>query len=168
VTTRLPPTRMPLLLLLTGSAVAASASSAPVLTLALMKVMKASDGHESFALAERVRPGETLLQQAVLKSQVALKGGHIVVPVPANTRYQPGSATSVVGLSTDFSADSGKTFSEVPMRAVKVEVTGADGKVSTVLRQVPVPQNEYTTVRWTVHALPAASVTTVSFRVLVN
>ncbi len=138
--------------------------AAPSLTLSLLKVGSVTEdgkAKEVLSPATSVRPGDLLVQRAVLSSEKALVSGHIVVPVPKNTRYLANSTLTVPGLSSDFSADGGKTFSEAPTRTVKVEG-------STQTKVVPVPQGEYTTVRWTVRSVPAGASTTVSFRVVVN
>ena len=137
--------------------------AAPTLELRLMKIGTVTENgkvKELLTPATTVKPGDLLLQRAVLTSEKALISGHIVLPVPKNTHYLAGSAQNVTGLVTDFSADGGKTFSELPMKTVKVEG-------STQTKLVPVPPVEYTTVRWTVKAVPAGSVT-VNFRVVVN
>lgn len=138
--------------------------AAPSLTLTLLKVGSVTEGgkaREVLSPASSVKPGDLLVQRAVLSSEKALVSGHIVVPVPKNTRYLANSALTVPGLVSDFSADGGKTFSGAPTRTVKVE-GGTQTKV------VPVPQDEYTTVRWTIETVPAGASTTVSFRVVVN
>ncbi len=138
----------------------------PALNLNLMKVTVVTrDGVRSDVLspAEKVNPGDILLQRATLSTDRALKGGHIVVPVPRNTHFLAGSATTFKDLTLEYSADGGKTYSVRPMKTVTVT---EDGK--SVTRQVAVPANEYTTVRWTVNTLAAGSDVTVDYRVAVD
>jgi len=149
-----------LLLTLSGLALAA-----PTLNLSLMKVITVvKDGVKSETLspADKVMPGDTLMQRATLRTDKALKGGHIVLPVPKNTRYLPGTASTFQDLTLDYSAD-GKTFSAKPMKAVTVTENG-----KTVQKQVMVPENEYTALRWTVVSLPKDATVTVNYRVSVN
>jgi len=141
------------------------ALAAPTLNLSLMKVTSVTkDGvkSETLSAADKVTPGDTLLQRATLKTDKALKGGHIVLPVPKNTRYLSGTASTFKDLTLDYSAD-GKSFSAQPMKTVTVTENG-----KAVSKQVPVPENEYTALRWTIVTLPKDAVVTVGYRVSVN
>jgi len=153
---------LPLLTLTTATI----ALAAPTLNLSLMKVTAVTTNgvrSETLAPADKVTPGDTLLQRATLKTDKALKSGHIVLPVPKNTRYLSGTASTFKDLSLDYSADGGKTYSVQPMKTVTVTENG-----KTVQKQVPVPENEYTALRWTIVTLPKDAAVTVSYRVSVN
>jgi len=154
------PTLALLALTLSGLALAA-----PTLSLSLMKVATVTkEGVKSEVLvpADKVTPGDILLQRATLRSDKALKGGHIVLPVPKNTRFLSGTASTFQDLKIDYSAD-GKAFSAQPMKTVTVTENG-----KAVQKQVLVPPNEYAAVRWTVISLPKDAEVTVSYRVTVN
>lgn len=142
-----------------------TALAAPTISLNLMKVtttVKDGVSLDSLSAADKVMPGDVLLQRATLRTDKALKAGHVTLPVPKNTRYVAGSLSTFKDMTAEFSAD-GKTFSLKPMKTVTVTENG-----KTVQKQVAVPPNEYTALRWTVPTLPAGSEITVGFKVTVN
>ncbi len=155
------------LLTLSGLALAATVNpNSPTLSLSLMKVtVVTKDGvkQEVLSPADKVNPGDMLLQRATLRSPRALKNGNIILPVPKNTRFLSGTASTFKDYKMDFSADSGKTFSAQPTKTVTVTENG-----KSVTKQVPVPETDYTSVRWNVTSLPAGGEVTVDFRVAVN
>jgi hypothetical protein len=147
-------------------ALCSAAVAAPTLALHLMTVTAVTQNgvaHDVLIPGKNVRPGETLQQNATLRTDQLIRGGHITLPVAANTHYLPGSASVVTGLTLEFSADNGKTFSAEPMKTVTVTENG-----KSVQKIVPVPENEYSTVRWTVATLKAGGEINVSYRATVN
>ena len=157
---------LPILSSVVLSGFALAATSAPTLSLSLMKVtVVTKDGVKQDVLssADKVNPGDVLLQRATLRNARALKNGRIVLPVPKNTSFLAGTASTYENLKMDFSIDAGKNYSEKPTRTVTVTENG-----KTVSREVLIPPNEYTNVRWSLSNLPAGSELTVGFRVTVN
>ena len=154
------------LLTLSGLAFAATVNpNSPTLSLSLMKITVVTrDGmkQEVLSPADKVNPGDMLLQRATLRSPKALKNGNIILPVPKNTRFLSGTASTFQDYKLTFSADS-KTFSEKPMKTVTVTEAG-----KSVTKSVPVPENEYVSARWNITSLPAGGEVTVGFRVAVN
>lgn len=150
-----------------GVAVLSSAAlAAPTLTVSILNISSVTkDGVKAEVLTPTttVHPGEVLMQRAVLKTDKALVNGRVTLPLSANTRYLPGSASVIPGTVLDFSADGGKTFSLKPLKTVTVTENG-----KTVEKTVPVPEAEYNALRWTITLAPPGSETVVSYRYQVN
>lgn len=149
-----------------GAASLSSALAAPNLVLSLLKVSFTTvNGVKSETLTEtkQVKPGELLVQRAVLHTDRSIVNGYITLPIPANTHYLAGTASTIGSSQPEFSADGGKTFSTHPMKTVTVTENG-----KSILKTVPVPENEYSTLRWTVPTLPNGQEVSVSYRLAVN
>jgi uncharacterized repeat protein (TIGR01451 family) len=98
---------------------------------------------ERFAETTEARPGQTVEYRLFVEnvSEQTLPAGIVTVlgPVPDGTEYVPNSATpSSETLLAEYSADSGRTFSEPPV----IIGTGENRRVAD--------QTSYDTIRWTV------------------
>lgn len=118
-----------------------------------------TDGKETFAAADKARPGDVLEYRAVYTNDGRTAVNHLdaTLPVPTGLEYLPKSAAPAVVLaSTD-----GKSFAPVPL--LRKERT-ADGR--EVVREVPL--SEYRALRWTVGTLAAKESRTVRARMRVT
>jgi hypothetical protein len=148
------------------AALSSAALAAPTLTVSILNITSVTkDGVKSEVLTptKTVHPGEVLMQRAVLKTDKALVNGRVTLPLSANTRYLPGSASVLPGTVLDFSADGGKTFSLKPLKTVTVTENG-----KTVEKTIAVPESEYNALRWTITQTAPGSETIVSYRYQVN
>ena len=143
-----------------------SALATPSLVLTLLKFSSTTvDGVEieTLTVTKEVSPGELLVQRAVLRTDRFIVNGHITLPIPANTHYLAGTASTAGTSQPEFSADGGKTFSAHPIKTLTVTENG-----KSVQKTVPVPENEYSTLRWIVPTLPSGQDVSVSYRLAVN
>ena len=151
-----------LLVLLVLGGVGLAAPSLSLQLDAVTVVTRDGKSTEVMTPAKAVRPGDVLLQTAKPTTDKPVRNAHITVPVPKNTSYVAGSALVADGLIVTFSAD-GKAFSAAPTKTVTVAENG-----KTVTKVVPVPQNEYVAVRWTIASLTPAQKLSLTYRVRVN
>ena len=159
-------TRRFLTALTLGAASVGNALATPGLVLTLLKVSSTTAGgvkSETLTETKKVNPGELLMQRAVLHTDRLIVNGHITLPIPANTHYLTGTASTTGTSQPEFSADGGKTFSAHPMKTINVTENGKN-----VQKTVPIPENEYSTLRWTVSTLPSGQEVSVSYRLAVN
>ena len=111
----------------------------------------------------KVVPGDRILYsvEIVNKGDQEARNPVAFGPIPAGTRFVPGTATHQDGLRIEYSIDGGKTYAASPT----VTTTGKDGKPQTV----PAPVDRYTTLRWTwIGSLPAGAKEAVSYQVEVR
>jgi len=111
----------------------------------------------------KVAPGDRILYSVAIVNQGDKEARNPVAfgPIPAGTRFVPGTATQNPQLKVDFSIDGGKTYSPSPT----LTVAAKDGKPQTV----PAPVDRYTTIRWTwITSLPAGAKDAVSYQVEVR
>ena len=150
------------------------AASGLVLELKSYKVEKVKDPEgnlvEKLVPAVEVAPGDIV--QWVLKarneSEGPLKGVVLVIPVPPQTKYVEGSATPLrlgtTVITPEFSYDGGQTYGKPPLKKkVKVVVQGKE-----VIKEVVVPPEQYTHVRWVLPELPPGHQVEVSIRTVVR
>ena len=137
------------LLLLASAFAQESTPVAVTLEAYLVTSVTAEDGtvKETFAAADEARPGQTVEYrvQVVNGSEETLPVGTVVVtgPVPGATFYLAGTAgQSANSHKTEFSADGGESFSELP---VMITVTNDAGNDEEVI----VDPAEFSAVRWT-------------------
>ncbi|MFC4637512.1 hypothetical protein [Deinococcus hohokamensis] len=116
------------------------------------------------AMPKSIRPGDLLIEEVTARntSRGLLRGATVNLPVPRGTVYA-GEATSGGAVRTLFTVD-GKTFGEAPLKR-KVAVT-ENGKA--VQKEVTIPPNEYTGVRWVIGAIKPDESLKLSFRVTVK
>jgi len=118
------------------------------------------------ASPKTVLPGDVLREEVTVVNVAgkAVRNPVITVPVPKGTVYVTSSATaSGERWNTQYSTDSGKSYSATPMKTVTVTENG-----KTVTKQVAASASEYTNVRWMLTQLNAAESLKLSFRVRVN
>ncbi len=162
---------------LLGTTAAAQQSAATVKTAPAVKVTLTQDQIKTttvdgkatesvIASPKTVLPGDVLREEVTVANVVgkAVKSPVISVPVPKGTVYVASSATpSGDRWNTQYSVDSGKSYSATPMKTVTVTENG-----KSVTKQVAAPASEYTNVRWMITQLNADESLKLSFRVRVN
>lgn len=121
---------------------------------------------EEFQQADTARPGQIVEYRVVVTniSGETLAAASVAVtgPVPANTIYIDGTATTSDAYRTEFSADGGAAFSIPP---VMIMVTNDDGEEEEVIADPA----QYNAARWTfLEALEADTVHTLVYRVEVR
>ena len=121
-------------------------------------VVKQSDGAETLQPAQTVKPGDMLQYSTVYTnpSQRAVSRLVTNLPIPVGTEWvATGTVPSTVLASLD-----GKVFAPVPLMR---KTRRADGQ----LVDVPVPLNEYRSLRWPEQQLAAGASFTTTARVRV-
>lgn len=120
---------------------------------------------EFVANPKTVMPGDELREEVTLTnvSGTNLSRVLVSVPVPNATEFAGGATATNARWTLQYSIDGGKIYTEIPSRAVTVTENG-----KTITKQVPVPQNVYTHVRWTVANLKPDESLKLSFRVRVK
>ncbi len=116
---------------------------------ALQSQMKAfvvtpqADGNESFEVAKTVEPGQVIEYRTVYSNTgtSTITGLAVVGPIPPGTRYLGESASTNVTHAFEASIDSGNSWHSEPLMRVVRQPDGTD-------KQVVVPPEEYTHVRW--------------------
>lgn len=148
---------IPLILTLSGAALAAATTPSPLkLTASTSVVTKTTkDGKTTEALTDAskvgVLPGMTLELAQTFEnvSTRDLNGLKLNMPVDKAVAFQTATCT-VAGVTTLYSAD-GKTFGPAPlMKTVTVTENGKQ-----VQKQVEVKPSEYRAVRWEIPTLKA-------------
>jgi hypothetical protein len=112
-----------------------------------------------------VLPGDVLREEITVQNLVAkpVKNPVVSVPVPKGTVYLGSATPSSERWNTQFSIDSGKTYTASPLKTVTVTENG-----KSVTKQIPAPITEYTNVRWTIAQLAPSESLKLSFRVKIN
>ncbi len=113
------------------------------------------NGRETFAPADKAKPGEVLVYRATCSNdgKETVHSVMATLPIPAGLEYLPRTAApAVVQASLD-----GKTFAPVPLVR---RVRGADGR--EVVQEVPA--SEYRFLRWSVGTLAPKAARTVTAR----
>jgi len=125
---------------------------------------------EAFRSAESATPGDLLEWRlhAVNRSGTVIHDVILVIPIPAGTVYQPGTALPLVlgeaKVLPEFSYDGGVQFSRPPLyRKAIIEVSGIKKEV-----QVEVPPEAYTHVRWVLPEFAPGRTVTVQLRTRVR
>ena len=138
---------------------AAHADNGPLTSeLKVWNVVKQADGAEALQPARAVKPGDVLQYSTVYTnpSQRAVSRLVTNLPIPAGTELvATGTVPSTVLASLD-----GKVFAPVPLMR---KLRRADGQ----LVDVPVPLNEYRSLRWPEQQLAAGGSFTTTARVRV-
>ena len=122
------------------------------------------NGNERFEPATTAEPGNIVEYRVHFKNvgDSTLSELRVNGPVPANTHYLADSARGATAADLLVSIDGGETFEPEP---VVREIRGADGE----LREVVIPPERYTHLRWTSHtALAPTETLTYRYRVRVN
>ena len=140
-----------------------------VLEAYLVTTVTNEDGEveEVFTEATEAKPGQTVEYRVVVgnDSDDTLPAGTVVVtgPVPGTTFYLTDTAAQEPdSFKTEFSADGGESFSELP---VMITVTNEDG----VEEEVAADPASFSAVRWTLlDALAPESAHTFTYRVEVK
>ena len=157
------------LLLLAGALAQESKPVAVTLEAYLVNTMTNEDGtvEETFIEATEARPGQMVEYRVQVSndSEETLPVGTVVVtgPVPGATFYLAETAAPSSGiLRTEFSADGGESFSELP---VMMTVTDDNGDEAEVM----VDPAQFSAVRWTLlEALEPGATRTFTYRVEVK
>ncbi len=126
--------------------------------LKVWSVVKQADGAETLQPAHTVKPGDVLQYSAVYTNSGQRAVSRVVtnLPIPVGTEWlATGTLPSTVWASLD-----GKVFAPVPLMR---KTRRADGQVI----EVPVPLNEYRSLRWPEQQLAAGASLTTSARVRV-
>ena len=161
-------------LVLLGLATLALAASPLVLRLTSYKVIHEKDENgkivERLVPAAEVKPGDVLewVLEAENKGDAPLENVALTIPIPPNTVYLEGTARPLeleggVKVLPLFSYD-GVHFSRPPLKKV-VKVKVGD---RVVTKEVVVPPEEYTHVRWVVPRLDPGQKVRVSLRTKVR
>src|SRR4051794_10954157 len=121
------------------------------------KVVRGSDGKESFAPADTAKPGDVIEYVATYRNtgKQPLRNLEATLPIPQNTEFVPGSANPA---SAKASLDA-QTFAAMPLKRTTVK----DGKPVEAL----VPVRDYRSLRWYAADLPAEKTATFTARVKV-
>lgn len=101
------------------------------------------DGSESFEVAKSVEPGQVIEYRTVYTNtgESMIAGLAVVGPVPHGTRYLGESAFSNATHAFEASIDGGNSWHNEPLVRMVRQPDGSD-------KQVVVPPEEYTHVRW--------------------
>lgn len=120
------------------------------------KVITATDGKESFASAEQIKPGDVVNYKATYSnvSKKPLRDVAAILPVPTGLNFMPGTQ-----LPPEASID-GKTYLPTPLTK---RVVQADGKTAEVHR----PYSDYRFLRWNIGDIDAGAASVVSARMKV-
>ena len=127
--------------------------------LKVWSVVKQADGAETLQPAQTVKPGDVLQYSTVYTNPGQRAVSRLVtnLPIPVGTEWvATGTLPSAVLASLD-----GKVFAPVPLMR---KTRRADGQ----LVDVPVPLNEYRSLRWPEQQLAAGASFTTTARVRVN
>lgn len=161
-------TRLAVLVLLMGSALAQSAAP---LKLVLSQALVQTTTEQGKGTERLIPEPKQVLPGAVLEHVVSVTNTSssvltqvaVNLPVPAGTHYL--NALPVLGgVQTLFSADHGKTYAAAPLK--KTVTVTENGQA--VLKQVEVPASAYTNVRWVVATLGTATPLKLGFRLMVD
>ena len=103
------------------------------------------DGAEVVRPAAVAEPGELMEYRLtfVNNGDAAVGGLQIVDPVPENTTFVGGSASTDVSASFEVSIDGGRSFEREPVTRVETQADGSQ-------KEVVVPPSRYTHLRWAV------------------
>jgi uncharacterized repeat protein (TIGR01451 family) len=148
-----------LICLLAGAWNMARAAEPVTNTLAVHRIHKQSDGHETSEAVSSARPGDLLEYSAEFHNAGDKAANALVatLPIPVGTEFVPGSQVPAAALA---SVD-GVTFAELPLKRT---VKRADG----TLHEELVPVSEYRFLRWAPMDLAGHGALTVSARVNVS
>ena len=126
--------------------------------LTLMGITKQSNGQESLAAVNTIKPGDLLQYTAVYKNTGKQSAKQMVatLPIPAETEFIASSAVP----ATAMASLDGKLYQSIPLVR---EVKQANGKLVTVT----VPFGEYRFLRWPERELAAGASFSASARVRV-
>lgn len=139
------------------SAVAAQAQKGQVTSvLQAYRVVVGKDGAETFADAAKARPGDVLEYRLTYENGTGGAIGNLqaTLPIPQGMAFVPGSCAPAGALA---SAD-GANYAAMPLMR---EQKQPDGSV----KKIPVPVEQYRSLRWTVSQLEAGGRTTLKARV---
>jgi uncharacterized repeat protein (TIGR01451 family) len=141
------------------TAVKAKKQEPLTVTLTAQKVQKDTKGKEVFLKADKVKPGDMVEYKAQYAnvSKTELKNVFATLPVPKGMDYVDRTANPAAAMATL----DGVKYDAVPL---KRQVKDKTGKQVTVL----VPVSEYKALRWSLGAINAGKVMTVSARVRVE
>lgn len=125
------------------------------ITLTAQKVHKDAKGKESFAKADKVKPGDVVEYRAQYANvgKVALSGVMATLPVPKGMGYMERSANPAAVTATV----DGVKYEAVPLQRKVKDKTGKE-----VTQAVPV--SEYRALRWSLGEIQAGKAMTVSAR----
>jgi len=143
-------------------------SAAPVLSagqpevkvqLTAQRVVKNSQGRETFTAGETAKPGDTIEYRAVYKNSGTATAHNVLatLPVPPEMEYLPDTASP----ATASASTNGIAYSGMPL---KRKVKLASGAIA--IRDVPV--DEYRSLRWDLRDLPPGSSAIVSARMKIR
>lgn len=101
------------------------------------------NGQEEMVASQEASPGDVIEYRLVYTNEVEqpLSGLEITGPIPANTAYLKGSASTDVSTEFTVSIDDGSSFEAEPVTRT---LTGPDGQTQNVI----VPPSDYTQLRW--------------------
>jgi len=117
---------------------------------------------ESRVAVTATRPGDLLERVITFTSAGTVRPARLRLAVPKDTEYVAGSARTSLG-RLEFRAAGSEAFVAVPMKSVPVTAGGV-----TRMKQVPVPEQEYTDVSAALPATTPGTVITFTHRLLVK
>lgn len=137
---------------------AAAHANDPVHVALTAQRVTTQNGHETFAPADKARPGEVIEYRATYRndSPNAIHELIATLPIPNGVEYLPATAAPA---NVQASLD-GRHYASLPLTRIVRDANGREVK-----REVPLA--EYRSLRWTVGGLDAKQSRTVSARVRV-
>lgn len=113
-----------------------------------------------------VKPKDLLVLSTLVQNttQKTLSKVNVVQPIPEQTQYIANTATQLETADLQYSFDGGKTFGKEPLK--KTIVVEENGK--KVEKEVPVPPQQYTHVKWVLNSLQPQASQTLEVRVNVR
>jgi uncharacterized repeat protein (TIGR01451 family) len=137
---------------------AAVAAGDVTTSLTAKKVLIDAKGKETFADADKVKPGDVVEYTVTVKNGTdsAITKLHPNLPIPKGAIYVPGSAKPAeVQASLD-----GTTYENIPLKRKVKQADGTD-------KLVPVPVEQYRFLRWSFAKVPAQGSVTATARVTI-
>ena len=113
-----------------------------------------------------VKPKDQLVLSTAVQNvtQKALSNVSIVQPIPEQTQFIANSATDLQSAELQYSADGGKSFAKEPLKkTITVEENG-----KKFAKEVTVPPQQYTHVKWVLKSLQSEASQTLEVRVNVR
>ena len=129
---------------------------------------------EELKPAVKVFPGDVLEWRLRAKnnSKIIIKNVSLIIPIPAETYYLKNSASVLqvkhgdqeITIRPSFSYDGGHTFARPPLfKEVRRVVNGKE-----VVKEIPVPPEEYTHARWVLEEMLPGETVEVFLRTVVR
>ena len=134
-----------------------------IMTISEKEVVETIDGNEAKRRIEtsEIEPGETLIFTMKYTNKGEDRVLNVIIdnPIPPESVYVVGSASSGVGSEIKFSIDGGKTFNLPNLLTYEVDNPSGYPFIKTASPE------QYTNIRWVVKEIPAGKEGEVSFRV---